>query len=672
MAESPEGSKTSQFWLVRLLKAIYVGIRGYFAFVGLLVTLLIGGWTFLMVRGIEKIPNGKTESLPSGPLTLTLNLDGPIAEHSPGATERFFNMLRGDEEIYIPELRAGLRRAGKDANVTGLDLRLGDLSASPAEYVEIRRVLSEFKANGKAIKVILDEPSEWRYYVATVGDHIKINPTSSLSLLGPSFQLVYFAEALKKVGVGIEVLRAGKYKSAFEPFVVDQPSPETLEQYESMRKSLLSHIVETVSKGRTKDPAVVERWYRESLYTSKEAIAEGMVDELGYVALSEESLAEVASESSDSVASLDAAQPENSVDKADTKAAIPEAKVAGAKAVAKSDKSEKDSTGRVSIFRYASATAKHESDTSSNDGGLALIEAVGEISMTSPQDGLRDRDGITPDRIHRELKWAAEEEDVKAVVLRVSSPGGSAVASDMIWSDVKALAKIKPVVVSMGAYAASGGYYISAPATKIIAEPTTVTGSIGVIGMLPNLAPFKEKYGVSFHAVAGTERAALVNPGKVPTEKDREIIGKSIDETYKTFVSKVAEGRKIEVAKVEALAQGRVYTGIEALKLRLVDELGGLQLAMNTAKGLGGLDPERLYPVMQYEEEGFDLRHCLKRPLDCISISTGTHVSVGPWSPMQVSDQANQVITKVTRWLTQSQAEGPLALWSGYLGTTLK
>jgi protease-4 len=196
--------------------------------------------------------------------------------------------------------------------------------------------------------------------------------------------------------------------------------------------------------------------------------------------------------------------------------------------------------------------------------------------MHSRDDGLGSADGITPDRMRRELLWAADEDDVKAVVLRVSSPGGSAVASDMIWNDVKSLAAKKPVVVSMGAYAASGGYYISAPATHVVAEPTTITGSIGVIGMLPNFAPFKDKYGVSFHAVTGTERVALVNPGKTPTDKDRELIGQAIDDTYKTFVGKVADGRSLEISKVEALAQGRVYTGIQALKLGLVDELGGL------------------------------------------------------------------------------------------------
>lgn len=666
MADTAGASKVSSFWLVRFLRAIYVALRGYLALLGLLVTVLVGGWTYALFKGVEKLPHSQTETLPKGPITLTLDLEGPIAEHSPGMTERFFNMLRGQEEIYIPELRAGLRRAAKDAQVKGLEIRLGDVSASPAEYVEIRRLLADFRTSGKEIKVVLEEPSEWRYYVATVANHIKINPTSSISLLGPAFQLIYFAEALKKVGVGIEVMRAGKYKSAFEPFVVDQPSPATLEQYESMRESLLGHIVETVAQGRQKDPAVVKRWYRDSLYTAKEALAQGMVDELGYVNLSDASFAE---ESSDPDTKSSHGTASDTADKGG------EGSVAQAKpAEAARKKSPRDSDGdqdRVSVFRYASATAKSESEATAGEGGLALIEAVGEISMHSPDDGLRDADGINPDLMHRELRWAAEEEDVKAVILRVSSPGGSAVASDMIWNDVKALALVKPVVVSMGAYAASGGYYISAPASKIIAEPTTVTGSIGVIGMLPNFAPFKDKYGVSFHAVAGTDRVALVNPGAIPSEKDRELIGRSIDDTYKTFVSKVAEGRGLDVAKVEALAQGRVYTGIEALKLGLVDELGGLQIAMNKAKELGGLDPQKLYPVLHYEEEGFDLRHCLRRPFDCLSIGTGTRLGVGPWTALQVSDQATQAVERVVRWIDLSRTEGPLALWSGYVGARL-
>lgn len=684
MADKSNEGGFSNFWLVRLLRGIYVGIRGYFAFVGLLVTVLIGSWAFLLFKGMERMPASRTDTLPKGPKVLTLNLQGPLAEHNPGTRERFFNMLRGEEETYIPELRAGLRRAAKDADVHGLDINIGDVSGTAAEYVEIRRLLADFRESGKKITVTLEEPSEWRYYVATVADHIKINPTSSMTLIGPAFQLIYFSEALKKVGVGIEVMRAGKYKSAFESFIADEPSAETLEQYESMRTSLLDHIVETVASGRHKDPTLVQSWYRRSLFTAKEALAQGMVDELGYVDLLDESDEE--SDKSDSPKSATESAKDTPKKIADSASATAPTDDKGKAASNVANSAPKDSPKsvssqkRVSVSRYASATARSEGEGDADDGGLALIEAVGEITMHSRDEGFGNSDGITPDRLHRELTWAAEEDEVKAVVLRVSSPGGSAVASDMIWNDVRSLAAKKPVVVSMGAYAASGGYYISAPATHVIAEPTTVTGSIGVIGMLPNFAPFKEKYGVSFHAVAGTERVALVNPGKSPTDKDRELIGQAIDDTYKTFVSKVAEGRSLEIGKVEALAQGRVYTGIQAMKLGLVDELGGLQTAMNVAKKLGGLDPQKLYPVMQYESEGFDLRHCLRRPLDCLSISTRTQAPIGTLigvitgGPTAMSDTAgvDSIIKKVSRWVEQAQTEGPLALWSGYVGVSMR
>jgi protease-4 len=684
MADKSNEGGFSDFWLVRLLRGIYVGIRGYFAFVGLLVTILIGSWAFLLLKGMEKMPASKADTLPKGPKVLTLNLEGPLAEHNPGTRERFFNMLRGEEETYIPELRAGLRRAAKDSDVQSLDINIGDVSGTAAEYVEIRRLMADFRESGKKITVTLEEPSEWRYYVATVADHIKINPTSSLSLIGPAFQLIYFSEALKKVGVGIEVMRAGKYKSAFESFIADEPSAETLEQYESMRTSLLDHIVETVASGRHKDPTLVHNWYRRSLFTAKEALAQGMVDELGYVGLLDES--EEDNDNNSSQKSVSESTKDKSATTADNGPATSTTDEKGKAASNTPNSAAKDSPKsvpsqkRVSVSRYASATARSEEEGETDDGGLALIEAVGEITMHSRDEGFGDSEGITPNRLHRELTWAAEEDEVKAVVLRVSSPGGSAVASDMIWNDVRSLAAKKPVVVSMGAYAASGGYYISAPATHVIAEPTTVTGSIGVIGMLPNFAPFKEKYGVSFHAVSGTERVALVNPGKTPTEQDRELIGQAIDDTYKTFVSKVAEGRSLEIGKVEALAQGRVYTGIQAMKLGLVDELGGLQTAMNVAKKLGGLDPQKLYPVMQYESEGFDLRHCLRRPLDCLSISTRTQVPIGTLigvitgAPTAMSSTAgvDSIIKKVSRWVEQAQTDGPLALWSGYVGVSLR
>jgi protease-4 len=243
----------------------------------------------------------------------------------------------------------------------------------------------------------------------------------------------------------------------------------------------------------------------------------------------------------------------------------------------------------------------------------------------------------------------------------------------MIWHELHMLAQEKPLVVSMGAYAASGGYYISAPAKRIVAEPTTVTGSIGVIGMLPSLKPFKEKYGVSFYAVTQSDRQNLVDMGATPTAEDRRLIVSTIDQVYRTFLEKVASGRHMKVEDVDALAQGRVYTGVEALKLGLVDELGGMQSAFKAAKELAGFDVDKLYPVHRYEGERRSLTECLakKNPGEIFKcVRGGATLSLPRHGAAGLAERAADAQARLESWLA-----GPpqaLALWPGYLSLSVR
>ena len=225
-------------------------------------------------------------------------------------------------------------------------------------------------------------------------------------------------------------------------------------------------------------------------------------------------------------------------------------------------------------------------------------------------------DTLLPRRIIAELEWMRENEDVQAVVLRVNSPGGSAVASELIWKEVTRLANSKPVVVSMGEVAASGGYYLAAGASYLLAEPATLTGSIGVVGMLPNFAGFEDEYGVSFHVVTASERQALYNTGTAMTAADQRIVQHSLQEIYRVFKERVADGREMEMAKLEQLAGGRVFTGAQAVEVGLVDALGDLTAAFTKAKELAELNPSLKYPLYRYDHGRLSFFDCLRATFD--------------------------------------------------------
>lgn len=609
--------------IVRFFKGAFKLIYGYFAVIGFLMTLSFVSMIYLITSSTTQIGSGSSVSLPNE-VNLSLTLAGEIAQSEPDQFQEALMRLLGQQPgIYLPQLRSVLRRAGVDERVKRLDIEISSLRASLAEYEELRRILLDFAATGKPIQVVLNEPTDWNYYVASAAERILINPASSVELFGPSFHLIYFGEALRKIGVDVEVIRYGKYKSAFEPFVQNDPSPETLEQYSAMEASLRHGLVQRIAEGRKKDPAAVAAWLKQSLYTAEEAINLGIVDGTGYFS-------------------------------------------EGAVSAEKEKK-------LVLVSEYGSATASDDNPMAADDkvNGVALLTAIGEISMNS--DGTNE-DEITPERLRKEIRWAKDYEAAKAVVLRVSSPGGSAIASDMIWRELRELAAVKPLVVSMGAVAASGGYYISAPANKILAEPSTITGSIGVIGMLPNFSPFREKYGVSFHVVSNSDRRNMIDMGSKSTGHDKDLIQTSIDQVYQVFISKVAEGRKLDIEAVDAMGQGRVYTGAQALELKLVDQLGGLQDAFREAKILGGLDPEKLYAVHTYSGDELDWRRCfsssreMMRCLSNVKISAPSiDISIGSWLKDGGTEKVQETADSLRRWIKVAREERALTLWPGYV-----
>lgn len=627
---SVEERMANRSWLRRFFSSMWRAIRSYFVLVGILSTVAAVLLTVIVVHAIsvESTRPGKTpKAIAEGKsLILHLKLDGAILERTPGFEEEFLTTFFGKSPgIYLPDLRQSLRQAAENIRVVGAFLEIGSIKGSLADLSELRDIISEFRDGGKEVYSWFAVGSNQSLYLASAGSQISMAPVGDMTLPGPVFTMAYFGDALRKLGVSIEVIRSGKYKSAFEPLIANEPTAETQEMYSAMEASLRDHFIEVVGKGRLGDGDEVRDkvsgWFRRSSFTMEQAVQEGIVDALAY---------------------------------RDDAISVMENKLVA---------------GKIEFNDFDDYYSDFIDFPQHNDSpaALGLIEAIGEIHL----DGSEDEDAVTPERIYKRVQWALEDDTIKAVVLRVSSPGGSAIASDLIWADIARLAAKKPVVVSMGAYAASGGYYISAPATKIIAEPTTITGSIGVIGMVAKFSEFREKYGLSFHVVSGTDRISYYHPGKVLSDGDRAVIDEQIADTYQTFVRKVAAGRKRTEKEIDDIAQGRVWTGKQALAIGLVDDLGGLKEAYKSAKQLAGLDVDTLYPVKHYRGKKMSILECLRSPhdvADCFEqggIAIKAELVNGKTSPHE------KLVLAAERFVSSLKTSPIQAIWPGYINVDL-
>ncbi len=542
----------------RWTSRLFGWLRNIFALIGLtfVVMPLILVWTIIRLSEPNK-PVKPVQADAGKPASLWIMLNSPIVEHEPMLGESLFRELFGrDGGLYLPTVRSALRDAAADKGIKDVQLFFDGLSGSAADIEELRSIIADFKSSGKPVHSWVAELDNAALMVASASDKISLNPVSQISLPGPSFTMTYFGDALKKLGVEMQVIRTGKFKSAFEPFIANEPSPESREALSSVEVSLRDQLIKLVAEGRKKQDSEVVLWFKESFFTPAKAKELGIVDELAYAP------------------PLHEQDPEN---------------------ILLDDYNVGESLGAKLGKGYSLRP----------DEGLCLIEAVGQIVSVS--DG---EPAITPESLEQELTWAQQNDNVKAVVLRIASPGGSAAVADYLWDRVKALNDKKPVIVSMGSVAASGGYYIAAPAHKIFADASTITGSIGVIGMIPNLDGMRDKWGLSFHTVTQSNRGAVLGLKKM-TAADQTYIQSTVEDVYRTFKSRVADGRKMSMEKVETLAQGRIYTGAQAKDIGLVDEVGGLKDAFQYAKKAAGLDENRLYPIHKFEPEVFSLSDCL-------------------------------------------------------------
>lgn len=449
--------------------------------------------------------------------------------------------------VGLDEIMKSIKRAETDTAIKGIFLDFsGDVAASMATLEEVRNALLAFKASKKFVYAYAEVYSQKSYYLATVADKIYLNPEGELTFKGLSAQVMYYKNALEKLNVDMQVFRHGKFKSAVEPFLLDKMSPANRLQLETLLNAIWNQMLAGISKQRGISREELQKMADNlSIAFPTDAQQLKMVDELKY---------------KDEV--LDMLK-------------------------GKLELKEKDKINFVSLSKYIDSGKKNwdmdgdDEDKPAKGSKLAVIYCVGGI-----ESGKGNEETIGSETIAKAIKDARLDSSIKAIVLRVNSPGGSALASDVIWREVTLAKKAKPVVVSMGDVAASGGYYISCAADRIFAQPNTITGSIGVFGLMPNAQKlFSEKLGINIDTANTARHSDMGTPYRGVSPMEGEFIQKSVEKVYDTFTKRVAEGRGMPQADVDSIGQGRVWSGADALKIKLVDELGGITDAINyTAK----------------------------------------------------------------------------------------
>ena len=461
-----------------------------------------------------------------------------------------------NDTLQLRTVTRAIKSAAQDGRIAGIFIT-GDLSSSAfgsgyAALKEVRDALEAFKQSGKPIHAYLTFATTKTYYLASTANELALDPFGVILLPGLSSEPMFFAGAFEKYGVNVQVTRVGKYKAAVEPFTRRDMSPENREEVQKLLNDLWGGILADIGPSRNLTPAAIQATIDEEGMIRPEVAKNGFVDRIAY---------------------------------RDEVYDVLKAKTGRA--------GSKEPFKQVTIADYAKV-AKDIADAPKPSQGLAamapgkeriaVVYAEGEIV-----DGEGEPDEIGGTRFSRELRKLRQDASIKAVVLRVNSPGGSASASEVIQREVRLLKKVKPVIISMGNYAASGGYWISAYGDRIFAEPTTITGSIGVFGIQFDVKKLANDFGITFDAVKTGKFADALTITRPKTPEELAVLQRMVDWIYREFIAKVAEGRSLAPADVEEIAQGRVWSGAEALKLGLVDELGGLDAAIAHAAEKAGL-----------------------------------------------------------------------------------
>ena len=524
--------------------ATVVGILIFTVAMGIIGVISILG----MVASTDSTPKVKDNSV------LVLNLNGVMQERS---QDDIYSFLTGGEmsSLGLDDLAEAIDKAKTDDNVKGIYIEAGMFAPDgPASVQALSNKLVEFKKSGKWIVAYGDQYTQSAYWLCSVADKVIVNPEGLIDWHGLCTETMYYKDFMAKFGVKMQIAKVVKFKSAVEPFFADKMSDANREQVSVYLNGIWGNIVKDVAQSRKLDAKTLNA-YADSLVTFSSAddlVKMKLVDQVAYY---------------DEV-------------RADIKKRL--------------GLDEDDKISQVSVSQMCAQPNKNKADDR-----IAVYYAYGDI-VSDAEEGMSQGSAICSGNVVPDLEGLMDDEDVKAVVLRVNSPGGSAYASEQIWRAVTRLKAKKPVVVSMGTYAASGGYYISCAANYIYAEPTTLTGSIGIFGMFPDVSGLlTDKLGLKFDHVKTNKNSQFGTTSRPFTDEEMQYLTNMVDRGYKTFTKRVSDGRKIPVERVYEIAEGRVWLGQDALKIKLVDAIGGIDQAVAKAAELAKVKEYRTkaYPA---------------------------------------------------------------------------
>ena len=528
----------------QFFKMMFASALGAILAAGLLITLSI----FLLI-GISASMSQPTAFSPSSNSVLKIALNGALSDQK---TDNPYAMLLGEEdtELSLTDILKAIKEAKNSDNIKGIYIEAGNFSAGSSSIDAIRRAITDFKESGKFVVAYGDQYTQGSYYLASVADKVYINPQGALLLTGMSSQTMFYKGLLNKLGVEMLIFKVGTYKGAVEPFMLDKLSDANREQISSYMNGIWDNITADIAKSRKITVEDVNHYADQgfAIALPEKALECGLVDELKYKPEAEEYVKDLAGQTDKKLKTV-------GVDK-------------------------------VRNIKSKEGKSKNK---------IAVLYAEGEITeaVTSPYS----MDKSITEKVAKELIKLKEDESIKAVVLRVNSPGGSAFTSEQIWKQVLELKKVKPIVVSMGDVAASGGYYISCAANKIVAEPNTLTGSIGIFGMFPNMTGLFNKVALTTDVVKTNTYADLGDVSRPMREDEKALIQSRIESGYDTFITRCADGRGMTKAAIDSIGQGRVWTGEQAIEKGLVDELGGIEKAIAVAAKLANLKDYKLVEV---------------------------------------------------------------------------
>ena len=485
-------------------------------------------WVVIFFSIIGAAMSGSKEVKISDNSVFELKLEGILVErHKNDVISSFASEINSSvSEIALDDIMASIDKATDNDNIKGIYLHIGDFSASVASLQEIYKGLEKFKKTGRFIVAYADSYGNGTYYLSSIADKVYMNPSGTLALTGINISTVFFKDLLSKIGVEMQIFKVGTFKSAVEPFTQTSMSEANRLQLTTFINSIWTEITKTIARNRGISDTEVNLYADSGLFLddAQTAVQHKLIDSLVYSSDMKEII-------------------EKLVDK-DYNALT------------------------INDMKFVARNKEYSKNR------IAIVYAVGEI------DGSNKNDGIDSEDISEDLIDIADNDKIKAVVLRINSPGGSAYGSEQIWKAVSVVKSKKPIVVSMGDYAASGGYYIACNTDRIFAQPTTLTGSIGIFGIFPNIGGLTDKLGIKFDNVKTNKYSDFGATYRPMNTEERAILQRYINNGYELFTKRCAEGRNMNIDSLKAIAEGRIYSGTDAMQLGLVDEMGGLEEAI--------------------------------------------------------------------------------------------